>query len=122
MVMIRIPDEWPRLARDLSPEAATLFMSALAYSQAEPCGLHLLKDDLPRCTYRPLPVAIDAAHELVAIGWWQDLGDRWFVGGPPAVTALQYTPEQVAQHQLRNRERQARLRDRRSSSSSGGGA
>lgn len=117
MVLARIPDEFWRLSRHLSSGAVRVFVDVLTYSQGQPSDLLIDKGDEARGTYVQGDALADAICELVAAGWWRDEGGRWFVGGPDAVAALQYSRERVEQHAARNRDRQRRYRSNRRDSS-----
>jgi len=98
--------EWPDEARNLSDAAYRLHIDALTYSNRLLTDLIVDKNDLRRFAYVSDPDA--AARELVATGWWEDRGTRWYIGGKFA--GWQRSREQV--ETKRNTDTKAQRRKR----------
>ena len=79
MTWTKLGAEWPDEARNLSDAAYRLHIDALTYSNRLLADLIVDKSDLRRFAYVSGPDA--AARELVAAGWWEDRGTRWYIGG-----------------------------------------
>ena len=78
MTWTKLGSEWPDEARDLSSDAYRLHVDALCYSNRRLLDLSLPKRDLPRFAEVAEPETV--AKELIRLGWWEDRGDRWWIG------------------------------------------
>lgn len=109
MVLARIPDEFPQMARNLTSDAVRLFWDVLAYERRDPQPgdqhLTIHADDVDRATYLPRPLIPDAATELLAAGWWEDRGPRVYIGGPPVIADLQHTRDAIDERRAQIRAR-----------------
>lgn len=70
--------EWPDEARHLSSDAYRLHVDALCYSNRLLTDLIINKVEVKRFSWVADPDA--ASRELVAGGWWEDRGVRWYLG------------------------------------------
>ncbi len=78
MTWTKLGAEWPDEARHLSSDAYRLHVDALCYSNRLLTDLFINKIEVRRFAWVADPDA--AARELVAGGWWEDRGTRWYIG------------------------------------------
>ncbi|MEU0467201.1 hypothetical protein ABZ215_24640 [Amycolatopsis sp. NPDC006131] len=78
LVWTKLGDEYPDATRDLSDAAWRTHTEALCWSNRRLLDLVIPKRDLKRFAETEDPQL--AAKELEETGWWQDLGDSWFIG------------------------------------------
>ena len=78
MTWTKLGDEWPDSARDLSDAAYRTHVDALCWSNRRGLDLVVPKRELRRFAETDDPDT--AVAELVAAGWWEDRGDRWWIG------------------------------------------
>ncbi len=78
MTWTKLGDEFADAARDLSSDAFRTHVEALLWSNRRLLDLVVPKRDLSR--FAEASDARAAAEELVAIGWWQDAVDSWYIG------------------------------------------
>lgn len=127
MVYALIPDEFPRIARDLSSDAVRLFIEVLAYERDDPQpGEHhltVLTADLRRASFLSSDTQSAAQDELLAAGWWRFApAGRMYIGGPTVVAELHWTREKIDAKKKSARDRQARARAAKSSDGAQGSA
>ena len=78
MTWTKLGDEFPDAAQDLSHIAFRTHVEALCWSNRKLLDLVIQKRDLRR--FAEADERDQAARELVDAGWWQDIGDAWFIG------------------------------------------
>lgn len=78
MTWSKIGDEFVPASMDLSDVAFRLHVEALCYSNWRLLDLTIPKRAFAR--YTAVEDIAGAAAELIDQGWWQDLGDEWWVG------------------------------------------
>jgi hypothetical protein len=91
MTWTKLGAEWPDEARHLSDAAYRLHVDALCYSNRLLADLLIKKNEVRRFAWVDDPDV--CAKELVAGGWWEDRGDKWFIGA--RFGGWQRTREQV---------------------------
>ena len=101
------PVTWTKLSDDfsddcwqLSDAAWRLHVEGLIWSNRKLTDLVLRKDEIRRWAKHP-----ESADELVAIGWWEDRGDHFFIVHHGA---YQRSAEAVVRQQTANRENRAK--------------
>jgi hypothetical protein len=95
MTWTRTGDEFADECWTLSDAAYRLHHEGLTWSNRKSCDGKLAKDDMVRWAKR-----LDAAEELVAIGWWKDHGDHYQIVHH---IGYQRTAEQIAHQSEVNR-------------------
>lgn len=106
MSWTKLGDEFSDAARDLSDPAWRTHIEALLWSNRRALDLTITKNDVRRFAETDNPDA--AIAELVETGWWQDLGDGWWIGCRFEEWQLERA---VVEHRKRlNRERVQRAR------------
>ncbi len=78
MTWTKLGAEWPDEARHLSSDAYRLHVDALCFSNRLLSNLLIYKRDVARFAW--IDDVDPAVKELVAGGWWEDRGDRWYLG------------------------------------------
>lgn len=77
----KLGDEFVDDAADLSDAAVRTHVEATGWSNRRLLDLVIPKRDLRRFAFSA--VADNAVAELVAAGWWEDLGDSWYLAYRP---------------------------------------
>lgn len=103
----RFGDEFAYDSRDLTDAEFRTYGEALMWSNERGLDLYVPKRNLHR--FAGSPAATEAAAGLVAKGWWEDRGDRWYIG----LYHPEWHPtrEQVQRERAANTRRQALWRD-----------
>lgn len=78
MTWTKLGDEFLPATADLSDAAFRTHVEALLWSSWRLLDLEVRKRDLRRFASTEDYAA--AAEELAAAGWWEDRGDRWYIG------------------------------------------
>ncbi len=78
MTWTKLGAEWPDEARHLSSDAYRLHVDALCYSNRLLTDLIINKTEVQRFSW--IADSDAAARELVAGGWWEDRGLRFYIG------------------------------------------
>lgn len=78
MTWTKLGDEFADETSDLSSDAFRLHVEALIWSNKKLADLIVPKRKLPRLTAVDHPY--DTAEELIVSGWWQDVGDSYYIG------------------------------------------
>src|SRR4051794_23470403 len=99
-------DEFSREAWPLSDAAWRLHVEALIYSNG-----FLLDLMIPKVDVRRFGKNDDAAtiEELVAAGWWQDVGDAWWIGCRHSEWQLERAVIEKRRAEATKRKRRSRL-------------
>ncbi len=78
MTWTKLGEEWSDAARELTDAAFRTHVEALCWSNRRGLDLMIPKRDLKRFAETDDPDT--AVKNLIAAGWWQDCGDKWFIG------------------------------------------
>jgi hypothetical protein len=108
MPWTKLGDEFPDETRDLSDRAFRTHVEALVWSNRHSLDLVIPKADMryfAKTRYRQR-----AAEELVAAGWWEDLGKAWFIGN--VHPEWQPTRERIEAQREAATQRSRRFRDK----------
>lgn len=106
MTWTKLGDEFGREAWKLSDAAWRLHVEALMWSNTHLLDLVIAKEDVRRFGKNDDPLTIS---ELVDEGWWQDVGDSWFVGCRFADWQEDRTVVEKRRDDAAERKRRARL-------------
>lgn len=78
MTWCKLGDEFPAAARDLTDAEYRMHVDALCWSALRLLDLHIPKAEVRR--FAESPDAEAAVKGLAVKGWWEDLGDTWYIG------------------------------------------
>ncbi len=105
MTWTKFGEEWPDEARDLTDAAFRTHSEALCWSNRRGLDLMIPKRDLKRFAETDDPDT--AVKTLIVQGWWQDCGDKWFIG-------VRFADWQLESTVVEKRRQQSALTTRRS--------
>ncbi len=104
MTWTKLEEEWPDAAREMTDAAFRTHVEALCWSNRRGLDLHIPKRDLKRFAETDDPET--AVKNLIAAGWWQDCGDKWFIG-------VQFADWQLPATVVEHRRKQSALTTKR---------
>lgn len=79
MTWTKLGDEYPAAARELTDAEFRTHVEALCWSAFRLLDLRIPKAEVRR--FAESPDAEGAVKGLAVKGWWEDLGDSWYIGG-----------------------------------------